>query len=66
MGEAVTSPDQAAGHLYSARVMHRRRVAPFYRFVYRVFYLLLDIDRIDQLSARLRLFSRNRFNLLSF
>ena len=56
----------AAGHLYAARVMHRRLVAPFYRFVYRVFYLLLDIDRIDELSQRLRLFSHNRFNLLSF
>jgi DUF1365 family protein len=65
MGEAVTTDDRA-GVLYSARVMHRRRVAPFYRFVYRVFYLLLDIDRIDALSSRLRLFSRNRFNLLSF
>jgi len=56
----------AAAHLYPARVMHRRLVAPFYRFVYRVFYLLLDIDRIDEAAASLRLFSHNRFNLLSF
>lgn len=56
----------AAAYLYSARVMHRRLVAPFYRFVYRVFYLLLDIDRIDEAAAGLRLFSHNRFNLLSF
>ena len=60
-------PDSnAAAHLYTARVMHRRLVAPFYRFVYRVFYLLLDIDRIDEAAAGLRLFSHNRFNLLSF
>lgn len=52
--------------LYSARVMHRRRVAPFYRFVYRVFYLLLDIDRLGETARRHRLFSYNRFNLLSF
>lgn len=52
--------------LYSARVMHRRRVAPFYRFVYRVFYLLLDVDRIADTARRHRLFSYNRFNLLSF
>lgn len=45
--------------------MHRRHVAPLYRFVYRVFYLLVDVDRIDALSARLRFFSYNRFNLLS-
>lgn len=55
-----------AAHLYPARVMHRRLVAPFYRFVYRVFYLLLDIDRIAELPRKLRLFSHNRFNLLSF
>jgi DUF1365 family protein len=57
---------EAAGFLYPSRVMHRRLVAPFYRFVYRLFYLLLDVDRIDELHARLRLFSRNRFNLVSF
>jgi DUF1365 family protein len=56
----------ASGHLYSVRVMHRRLVAPFYRFVYRVFYLLLDIDRIDETARGLRLFSHNRFNVLSF
>jgi DUF1365 family protein len=56
----------AAAYLYPARVMHRRLVAPFYRFVYRVFYLLLDIDRIDEAAAELRLFSHNRFNVLSF
>lgn len=58
--------DDNAASLYSARVMHRRLVAPFYRFVYRVFYLLLDIDRIDEAARGLRLFSYNRFNLLSF
>ena len=61
----MNTPD-AAGHLYTARVMHRRLVAPFYRFVYRVFYLLLDIDRIDQATRGLRLFSHNRWNLLAF
>ncbi|HEY1078001.1 MAG TPA: DUF1365 domain-containing protein [Fontimonas sp.] len=69
MGAAVVSnaalemPDDGA--LYVARVMHRRHVAPLYRFVYRVFYLLVDIDRAEALAARLRFFSFNRFNLLS-
>lgn len=53
------------GALYTTRVMHRRLVAPLYRFVYRVFYLLVDIDQLDALAARLRLFSYNGFNLLS-
>ncbi|HVT35973.1 MAG TPA: DUF1365 domain-containing protein [Nevskiaceae bacterium] len=53
------------GALYPARVMHRRRVAPLYRFHYDVFYLLVDIDRLDALHARLKFFSHGRFNLLS-
>ncbi len=54
-----------AAALYSARVMHRR-VKPAYRFVYRVFYLLLDIDRVDEGLSPLRLLSHNRFNWFSF
>lgn len=46
--------------------MHRRLVAPLYHFVYRLFYLLLDIDRVGELDGRLRFFSHNRFNLVSF
>ncbi|WP_020647716.1 DUF1365 domain-containing protein [Solimonas variicoloris] len=64
MGAPVT-PRGEAGCLYEARVMHRRRVAPLYRFVYRVFYLFVDVDRVDELAGRLRGFSHNRFNLLS-
>jgi DUF1365 family protein len=51
--------------LYATRVMHRRRVAPYYRFLYRVFYLLVDIDRLDEAAQHCALFSHNRFNLLS-
>lgn len=61
--EAAQMP---AGCLYRSRVMHLRRHPVRYRFFYRAFYLLLDIDRLAQTSARLRLFSHNRFNLLSF
>ncbi|MES1926336.1 hypothetical protein T31B1_13479 [Salinisphaera sp. T31B1] len=46
--------------------MHRRPGAPRYRFVYRSYYLLLDIDAIDDACAASPLLSRNRFNLLSF
>lgn len=55
-----------AGTLYRTQVMHRRHVAPFYRFVYRLFHLLLDVDRIEELHRSLRWFSHNRFNLVSF
>ena len=36
---------EAAGFLYPTRVMHRRLVAPLYRFVYKLFHVLLDVDR---------------------
>jgi DUF1365 family protein len=57
----MTEP--AALLLYPARIMHRRRMPPFYRFVYRVFYILADVDRIGEAATGLRLFSHNRFNL---
>lgn len=46
--------------------MHQRFKPRSHRLLYRVFYLLLDIDEIGLLDRSLRLFSHNRFNLLSF
>ncbi|SIT66155.1 hypothetical protein SAMN05216526_0496 [Ectothiorhodosinus mongolicus] len=53
------------GWLYQSQVMHRRVFPVQYQFVYRVFSLLVDIDRIPELTQRLKLLSFNRFNLLS-
>jgi hypothetical protein len=36
------------------------------RFVYSVYLFYLDLEELDDLPRRLRLFSRNRFNLYSF
>lgn len=58
-------PHGEPAFLYTARVMHRRLIAPFHRFVYRLFYLLVDVDRLDETSRGLKLFSHNRFNLLA-
>jgi uncharacterized protein len=66
MGGAVIACPAPAAALYVARVSHRRRIAPLYRFAYRLFYVLIDIDRIDETARGLRLFSHNRFNLLAF
>lgn len=52
--------------IYFAEVMHKRLQGPRYRFSYRVFSLLLDIDRLEEAAAASPLFSHNRFNLLSF
>lgn len=52
--------------LYLGRVMHLRRFPQRYRFDYRVFSLLLDVDTVAGVAERLRLFSYRRFNLTSF
>lgn len=51
--------------LYSGEVMHRRLDRLSYRFIYKVFSLLVDLDELPELPRRLRLFSHNRFNLFS-
>ena len=55
-----------ASALYRGEVMHRRLRPRAHRLAYRVFWLLLDLSEIDRLDRRLKLFSRGRFNLLSF
>jgi DUF1365 family protein len=51
--------------LYVGEVMHRR-ARPAHKLRYRVFSLLLDLDELPALDRRLRWFSYNRFNFLSF
>ena len=51
--------------LYAGDVMHQRLDRVGYRFVYRVFSLLLDLDELPSLHRRLRLFSHGRLNLFS-
>ena len=55
-----------ASSLYSGTVVHRRFGAKSHALRYRMTMALLDLDEIDALDGRLRLFSRNRFNLFSF
>jgi DUF1365 family protein len=56
----------AGSALYVGHVMHHRLRPRSHRLRYRLFTLLLDLDEIDALSARLRLFSRGSFNLTAF
>lgn len=51
---------------YVGSVVHKRLWPKVHAFRYRVFCLALDVDEIDALASRLRLFSRNRWNVLSF
>lgn len=55
-----------AASLYRGVVMHRRARPRVHSFRYRLFWMLLDIDRLDEAAATTRLFSIGRFNLLSF
>ena len=51
---------------YTGTVVHKRVSPRVHAFSYRVFALCLDVDEIDQLAERSRLFSRGRWNLMSF
>jgi len=52
--------------LYAGQVYHKRLRPAVHSLRYRVFSLLLNLDEIDELHTRLRFFSRNRWNLVSF
>lgn len=52
--------------LYTCQVMHHRLAPKEHSFRYRIFLFALDLDELDTVAARVRGFSRNRFNLYSF
>lgn len=68
-GVSVTGngpPPDAAAALYAGDIVHQR-MKPFgHRFRYRVFSLLVDLDRLDEAGHLSALFSVNRRNLVSF
>lgn len=49
--------------LYVGRVRHHRFRPRPHALTYRVFWMLLDLDEVEQLSAKLKFFSHDRFNL---
>ena len=52
--------------LYRGTVRHTRLRPVQHDFEYRIFFALFDIDELDHLDHRLRLFSHGRFNLFGF
>ncbi len=56
----------SASCLYSGWVMHRRMRPQRHHFRYRAWWLFLDLDEIDAFDKKLRLFSRQRRNVISF
>ena len=51
--------------LYVGSVFHRRLKPKPHRFRYRLFWLLIDLEELDDLDRSLKVFSHNRFNLFS-
>lgn len=61
----MNTPHAHRSALYIGKVMHQRMQGPAYRFEYRVFSLLVDLDDIEDNFPKLRWLSANRFNLFS-
>jgi hypothetical protein len=59
-------PPEAPMVLFNGTVMHQRMKPKKHRFSYKVFTVLIDIDRLQDADRQSRLFSIGRFNLLSF
>jgi uncharacterized protein len=62
----MTPVDPGVACVYRSLVMHQRMKDVAYRFRYRVFSVLIDIDRISDVARATRFFSHNRWNLFSF
>lgn len=57
--------NRKGGWLYRGTIGHERLAPRNNSFEYGIYFLLLDLDGIDDVAAETRLFSRNRFNLFS-
>jgi len=53
-------------YIYTGTVIHKRFKPKIHTFNYKVFSLLIDLSEIDLLHKMLRLFSYNKFNIISF
>lgn len=56
----------APAHICHGVVVHKRLRPKPHSMHYRVFSLLLDVDRIDEVARQTRFFARNRFAPVSF
>jgi DUF1365 family protein len=60
----MTQPLHSA--LYPGTVSHHRLRPREHRLAYRIWSLLIDLDELEAIDKRLKLFSVDRFNLFSF
>ena len=52
--------------IYNGSVIHKRFKPKEHFFKYKVFSLFIDLSELNELNDRLKFFSLNRFNLISF
>ena len=52
--------------IYIGTVIHKRFKPKKHFFKYKVFSLFIDLSELEILSDKIRFFSLNRFNLISF
>jgi uncharacterized protein len=52
--------------IYTGNVVHKRFKPKIHYFKYKVFSLLIDLSEIDLLDKKLKIFSYNKFNIVSF
>ena len=52
--------------IYNGQVIHKRFKPKVHYFKYNVFSLLIDLSELETLDKKVRFFSYNRFNLISF
>ena len=52
--------------IYIGKVIHKRFKPKVHFFKYRVFSILLDLSEINLLDKSLKIFSYNKFNIVSF
>ena len=53
-------------YIYTGTVIHKRFKPKLHTFNYNVFSLLIDLSEIDLLQKTLKIFSYNKFNIISF
>ena len=52
--------------IYSGFITHRRFKPKKHFFTYKTFSLLIDLNEIENLGKKIKFFSYNKFNILSF
>ena len=52
--------------IYEGTLSHVRFVPNKHKFIYKVFYLFLDLEKLDEFKKKFIFFSYNKFNFLSF